>query len=50
MMQMLLIGFHSFGKASELFFLLFLPDGAIFSDLAYKANTSFIPVFCFCIL
>ncbi len=28
----------------------FLPDGAIFSGLAYKANTCFIPVFCFCIL
>ncbi len=30
MMQFLLIGFHSVGKASKLFF---LPDGAIFSGL-----------------
>jgi len=28
----------------------FLSDGAIFSGLAYKANTRFIPVFCFSIL
>ncbi len=27
-------------------FYYFLPDGAISSDLAYKANPHFIPVFC----
>ncbi len=51
MMQFLLIGFHSVGKASKLkFYYFFLPDGAIFSCLAYKANTRFFPVFCFWIL
>ncbi len=50
MTQFLLIGFHSVGKASKCNFLLFLPDGAIFSGLVYKANTGFIPVFCFWIL
>ncbi len=45
-MQFLLIGFHSVGKASKLN--VFLPDGAIFSGLAYKVNTPVIPVFCFC--
>ncbi len=34
MMQFLLIDFHSVGKTSKLHF---LPDGAIFSGLAYKA-------------
>ncbi len=34
-MQFLLIGFHSVGKASKLFF---LPDGAIFSGLVYKVS------------
>jgi len=47
----LLRDFHSVGKASILKFLqFFLPDGAIFSGLAYKAKTRFIPVFCFGIL
>ncbi len=35
MMQFLLIGFHSVGKASKLNF---LPDGAIFSGLVYKGS------------
>ncbi len=35
MMQFLLIGFHSVGKASKL---IFLPDGAIFSGLVYKGS------------
>ncbi len=50
-MQFLLISFHSVGKASKpnfFHFFFFLRDGAIFSGLAYKANTRFIPVFCFC--
>ncbi len=35
MMQFLLIGFHSVGKASKLFF---LPDGAIILGLVYKGS------------
>ncbi len=38
-MQFLLIGFHSVGKASNLNVLLFfLPDGTIFSGLVYKGS------------
>ncbi len=38
MMQFLLIGFHSVGKASKFNFYYFLPDGAIFSGLVYKGS------------
>jgi len=50
-MHSLLIGFYSVGKALKLtFFYNLLPDVDMLTGLVYKANTCFIPVFCFGIL
>ncbi len=50
--QFLLIGFNSVGKALKCCFVIlqFFTRWCHFSGLVYKANTRFIPVFCYCIL